>query len=63
MRTKERIVRPADRVVEIRVSARHGVILSHINYSHLERVRTTRARLNYPRDDASFIDASNARSA
>ena len=63
MRITESNVRSADRVIEIRVSARHGVIVSHINYTHLERVRRTRARLEYAHDDVTLLDDSKARFA
>ena len=39
-------VRSIDQVVEIRAHSNGGEILSHINYGHLERVRTARSRLN-----------------
>jgi hypothetical protein len=44
MRTTVSHVRSADNVLEIRVVARNCVMLSHINYSQLERVRQVRAQ-------------------
>ena len=63
MRENLSFVRSPDNVVEIRVSDGNGVILSHINYTLLERVRRTRARLKFAHDDAQLSDASTARSA
>lgn len=63
MRTQLSYVRSPDNVVEIRVSDGNGVILSHINYTLLERVRRTRVRLQSAHDAAQHMDALKARSA
>lgn len=55
MRTTKSDVRSPDEVLEFRVVARHGVILSHINCSHLKRVQDARARLDVVRSDATRI--------
>ena len=47
-------LRSVDQVVEIRAHSRGGVILSHINYAHLERVRTARSR-DAVRSDATRV--------
>ena len=48
--------RPADDVVEIWAHTSGGLILSHINYGHLKRVRTARTRLVWMR---AVADARN----
>jgi hypothetical protein len=55
MRVTVSSVRCPDEVIEIRESARHGMMLSHINYSLLDRVRRSRARLNDVHSDAHRI--------
>jgi hypothetical protein len=54
--------RARDDVIEVR-TARHGhVIVSRINYSQLERVRVTRARMQAIRAGASrLVDRAVAR--
>lgn len=63
MRPHMSYVRPPDNVVEIRVSDGNGVILSHINYSLLERVRRSRARLTSDPNDAQQSGPARVRSA
>jgi hypothetical protein len=55
MRSAVSNVRSPDDVLEIRVAARNRVILSHINFSQLERVRLARGVQSEVRTDATRI--------
>ena len=48
-------VNPADQMAEIRVHSKGSVILSRINYCHLERVLTARLRRDTVRGDATRV--------
>ncbi len=55
MRTTVSHVRSVDEVIEIRDAIRDHVMVSHINYSQLNRVTRTRARLHEVQGDARRI--------
>lgn len=55
MRTTVSHVRSVDEVIEIRDAIRDHVRVSHINYSQLNRVTRTRARLHEVQGDARRI--------